>query len=88
MTETVKYDLEAITKKHYSFPYLCYSIIKNRGFRYVFYLRMAGKKGFLKPLFIFLHSKLSHKMNNEISYKTKIGKGLTLGHPSSIVVNP
>lgn len=88
MTETVKYDLEAITKKHYSFPYLCYSIIKNRGFRYVFYLRMAGKKGIFKPLFIFLHSKLSHKMNNEISYKTKIGKGLTLGHPSSIVVNP
>lgn len=88
MTETVKYDLEAITKKHYSFPYLCYSIIKNRGFRYVFYLRMAGKKGILKPLFIFLHSKLPHKMNNEISYKTKIGKGLTLGHPSSIVVNP
>lgn len=88
MTETVKYDLEAITKKHYSFPYLCYSIIKNRGFRYVFYLRMAGKKGILKPLFVFLHSKLSHKMNNEISYKTKIGKGLTLGHPSSIVVNP
>ena len=78
MTETVKYDLEAITKKHYSFPYLCYSIIKNRGFRYVFYLRMAGKKGILKPLFVFLHSKLSHKMNNEISYKTKIGKGLTL----------
>lgn len=26
MTETVKYDLEAITKKHYSFPYLCYLI--------------------------------------------------------------
>ena len=46
MTETVKYDLEAITKKHYSFPYLCYLIIKNRGFRYVFYLRMAGKRDF------------------------------------------
>ena len=88
MNETVKYDLEAITKKKYSFPYLCYCIIKNRGFRYVFYLRMAGKKGIFKPLFMLLHSKLSHKMNNEISYKTKIGKGFTLGHPSSIVINP
>lgn len=88
MNETIKYDLEAITKKKYSFPYLCYCIIKNRGFRYVFYLRMAGKKGIFKPLFMLLHSKLSHKMNNEISYKTKIGKGFTLGHPSSIVINP
>lgn len=46
MTETVKYDLEAITKKHYSFPYLCYSIIKNRGFRYVFILEWRAKREF------------------------------------------
>lgn len=48
MTETVKYDLEAITKKHYSFPYLCYLIIKNRGFRYVFYLMNGRQKGIFK----------------------------------------
>lgn len=46
MTETVKYDLEAITKKHYSFPYLCYSIIKTEDLDTFFILEWQAKREF------------------------------------------
>lgn len=87
MKEIIKYDLKQLTKHEYSRFYFLYSLITKRGFRLV-YLFRKSKKGVLKFWYRWRFSCLSKKMTIEISYSTQIGKGLTLGHPSSIVVNP
>ena len=86
MDNVIKYDLFRLTKKKYSFAYFLYALFTKRTFRIVYYYRKANKsclRFFYRKLFY----RLSNKMTIEIPHTVKIGKGLALGHYSSIVIN-
>ena len=58
-------------------------------FRHQMYMRISNAKGCIKYFgrFMYCVSRLLHT-NLQISYKTKIGYGLYIGHHGPIVVNP
>lgn len=87
MKDIIKYDLKALTGKEYSFIYCQYCKFKHRGFRLVYLFRKASQRKWNGFFYRYLYSRLANKMNIEIPLETSIGKGLTLGHPSGIVIN-
>ncbi len=65
------------------------AFITNRSFKYSFWLRLCKcKLYFIKIPSIFFHRLYSTRYSMHISYKTKIGFGLYIGHGTSIVVSP
>lgn len=60
---------------------------KAPSFSFVFWLRMASKKNIFRCLAMFKWKRLSRKYGLQISYRTKIGDGLYIGHALSIVIN-
>ena len=86
MNKIVKYDLIQLTKHKYSIAYFLYSLFTKRGFKLVYFFRKSNE-GLLKYWYRWKFRRLSNKLTIEIPYSTQIGKGLTLGHPSSIVIN-
>jgi serine O-acetyltransferase len=70
-------------------PNLIKSYIRNRSFRYCFWFRLceADNKGvFLISAVI--HDRLSKRFGIEIPRRTKIGKGLYIGHHQSLIIHP
>ena len=67
---------------------------KNGGTRYIkkfhFYFRkcQSCNNEFLKMWYRFLFRRLKNQNGIEISHTTNIGKGLYLGHPFNITINP
>lgn len=57
------------------------------GFNYTFWMRLAGVKGLFFPICKLWVKKLSRKYGIQIQPKTKIGKGLYIGH-GYVIVNP
>lgn len=49
---------------------------------------MWGKKGFLYILYRILFRKYKSKNHIELSRECEIGKGLYIGHPYGITINP
>lgn len=66
---------------------ILYLRMREHGFNYIFWMRLAGVKGFLYPLCKIMQKRLSTKYGMLIQPETQIGKGLYLGH-GFIVVNP
>ncbi len=63
-------------------------LIKNRSFKYSFWLRLTNAKSFfVKKLANKVHSFLSDKYAINIPTSTKIGYGLYIGHHMCIVIN-
>ena len=60
----------------------------NPQFRFHVALRMASGKGITKIIGLILWRANRTKRNIQISYKTKIGYGLYIGHGGPIVINP
>ena len=58
-----------------------------RGFRYQFWLRMAGVNGLLLPLCWLIHHHLSSKFGIQISRKMSIGEHFYIGHGVGVVLN-
>lgn len=56
------------------------------GFKLVYLMRKAKKKGIFGWIYKKRFKRLSFKCGVEISYKTQIGRGFVLGHPNSIVI--
>lgn len=67
-----------------------YVAIGWRGKRFHYYFRkcQTSKNPILKYWYRFMLSNIKNKYGLEISRKTKIGKGLYLGHPYNITINP
>lgn len=59
----------------------------SRGFKYSFWLRLAGVNGLLLPLCWIMHRVFSTRYNIQISRLMKIGEGLSLGHGTCVLVN-
>jgi len=66
--------------------------LTNQGPKYIFYLRIANylevnrKKKFLLKIVSFLLNRLSQKHGVELSYKSRIGEGLSIPHFQNIVI--
>lgn len=58
----------------------------NKTFRYQVYLRMCNSRGVSKLIGLIMY-KLSWNHNLYISYRTKIGYGLYIGHNGPVVIN-
>lgn len=86
MNDVIKYDLEQLTKHRWSHPYFVYSYFMKKNFKIVYLFRKSSG-GVLKNLYRFRYKRFVGRMGIKIPVGTTIGKGLTLGHPSSIVVN-
>lgn len=56
-------------------------------FGFVFWLRLASKKTIFRHIAIVKYKLMSRRYGLQISYRTKIGCGLYLGHAMSIVIN-
>ena len=64
--------------------------LRKPGFRYVFILRKLANCTKYSPLWIvfaFLKRRYTHKYGFQIPTKTKIGKGLYIGHFGTIIIN-
>lgn len=91
-TNYVKSDLYRYCGNISIFYFLRYYFF-GRGFHYTFWMRFCSylsKKPFFKIFFILARLnlyRLSTKYGIEISYKTKIGYGLYIGHFGCVVVN-
>ncbi len=65
------------------------SYVRNRSFRYCFWFRLCeSRNNFLFLIAAFMHERLSKKFGIQIPRRTKIGKGLYIGHHMSLVVHP
>lgn len=95
IAETYKDCIELIRSDYYRFSEKRVSLLKmwiislySSGFAYNFWLRLSSYKGWMFPfcrLMLFLVSEHTHI---HISYKSKIGYGLYLGHGLDMIVNP
>lgn len=63
------------------------AFFRNKTFRFLCIIRMCRSGGVLNLLGLFLY-KINRNHNIQISYKTKIGYGLYIGHNGPVVVNP
>jgi serine O-acetyltransferase len=62
--------------------------MRNRSFKYSFWLRLTRHKNlFIRLLAIFMHKKLTNKYFIQIPRQTQIGYGLYIGHPMLIVIS-
>ena len=61
--------------------------IHERGFVYTFWLRLAGVRSPLRPVFWLVYHHLSSKYGIQISTKTPIGPGRYVGHGIGVVIN-
>lgn len=61
--------------------------VHERGFVYLFWLRLTQVKSPLKPFFWLIYHHLSSKYGIQISTRTPIGPGLYIGHGVGIVIN-
>jgi len=63
--------------------------LRNRSFRYSFWFRLCKVDN--KALFLLaaiMHDRLSKKFGIQIQRRTKIGKGLYIGHYMSLIIHP
>lgn len=73
----------------YSLRSLLINYVKNRSFKYSFWLRMTEHENvLLRIIAIIFHKNLSNRYSIQIPRKTKIGYRLYIGHHMCIVVNP
>lgn len=61
--------------------------IHERGFVYIFWLRLTMVRSPLKPFFWLVYHHLSSKYGIQISTRTPIGPGLYIGHGLGVVIN-
>ena len=61
--------------------------VHERGFVYIFWLRLTMVKSPLKPFFWLVYHHLSSKYGIQISTRTPIGPGLYIGHGLGVVIN-
>lgn len=72
----------------YSFYYLLRSLVKNKSFKYSFWLRLTKHDNIIIAFFAkIMHKRLSGKYLIQIPRKTEIGYGLFIGHHMCIVIN-
>lgn len=65
------------------------SYLRNRSFRYCFWFRLCESDNWVVWLMAaVMHDRLSKKFGIQIPRRTKIGKGLYIGHYMSLVVHP
>jgi serine O-acetyltransferase len=84
----IKSDLARYTGK-FSFPLFIKNLIRNRSFKYSFWLRLTRHKNlFIRLLSIFMHKRLTNKYLIQIPRQTQIGYGLYIGHHMCIVISP
>jgi serine O-acetyltransferase len=84
----IKSDLFRYTNKVNIMVFLKH-ILRNRSFKYSFWFRIANMNNFfVSSIAKVIHERLSKKYGLHIPYRTKIGKGLYIGHSMSIVIHP
>jgi serine O-acetyltransferase len=86
--ELIRSDYYRFSRKRVSLFRMWVTSLYSTGFTYNFWLRLSSYKGWLFPVcrfFLFLASEHTHI---HISYKTRIGYGLYLGHGVDMIVNP
>lgn len=85
MNEYIKSDLYRYYENHRMSTFIK-ALLKNRGFRHMVGVRLAQNKGYTGVVGKFLY-KLLRSKHIQLSYKTKIGFGLYIGHGGPIVIN-
>lgn len=83
----IKSDLVRYAGKDSSLLFIKH-LLRNRSFKYSFWLRLTRHKNlFIRLLAIIIHKRLTDKYLIHIPRQTQIGYGLYIGHPMCIVVN-
>ena len=88
----IKWDFERINGK-ITFRKFMTSLLFEPGFKYIFWMRITRyfwlKRGFVRILFVpsrFILKHFAYKYTFDISYRAKIGPGLSIAHHGYIVV--
>ena len=88
----IKWDFERINGK-ITFPKLMMSLLFEPGFKYIFWMRITRyfwlKRGVARIPFIlcrFILKHFAYKYTFDVSYRAKIGPGLSIAHHGYIVV--
>lgn len=83
----IKSDLHRYTGKN-TLKNFIKNFLFNRGFNFSFWLRLAAAGGLISFIAKPIHFYKRRKYGIDISYKTKIGFGLYIGHGGPLVVSP
>lgn len=67
---------------------VCKIWIIERGFKFMFWLRLAAVRSPLKPFFWLIYRYYYTKYGLQIPIKTEIGGGFYIGHGMGVVINP
>lgn len=86
LIEYIKSDLYRYSGKC-NFTEFTKKFLYNRSFNYLVWLRMCQYGGILKLIAIPINI-IKRRGNIQISYKTRIGYGLYIGHNGPVVINP
>lgn len=92
LTAFIKWDFERINGK-ITFPKLMMSLLFEPGFKYIFWMRITRyfwlKRGLARIPFIlcrFILKHFAYKYTFDVSYRAKIGPGLSIAHHGCIIV--
>lgn len=84
----IKIDYERYRKKApTSIVQILKLLFQSHGFKYIFWMRLAGVNGFFYPICKIIQKRLSTRYGFQIPPETRIGKGFYIGH-GYIIVNP
>ena len=86
--ELIRSDYYRFTEKRVPLLKMFFKTLYSSGFAYNFWLRLSSHKGWLFPFCRFMLFLISEHTHIQISYKTRIGYGLYLGHGIDLIVNP
>jgi len=62
-------------------------LIHERGFKYIFWLRLTAVSGVFRPFCWMIYHHLSSKYCTQISARMQIGSGLYIGHGVGVIIN-
>ena len=73
----------------HSFLRICLTALIGRynGFTYTFWLRLAARRDFLYPVYMFIVWRLQKHYHIQINPRAKIGYGFYIGHGVGLIVN-